>query len=322
MFNFFKKLFKTPPNLPLPKGGTVHVGRRMGFVSPFSKGRLRGIFYWKMGNKDGVKIIYEDDYFLAIDKPSGLVVHTDNRVIEPTLVDWVRENYLHKIPNIENVGGLHTLDSERYVSRWGIVNRLDRDTSGVILIAKDNETFIALQKQFLERTIIKEYKALVWKTDEFVIPLYKGVQDLQDDISSTVDVPIQGHDREQKLYSKYLITTPIGRHRSDPRRWAIGAEARNTTREAITEYKIDKVLEDKVLVTLWPKTGRTHQLRLHMNAIGTSIVGDKKYGLEKYKLDDEKSKMMLHAHSLTFIHPKSFKEINISCQVPNTFLLN
>lgn len=118
-------------------------------------------------NLGDIEIVFEDEYFLAINKPSGLVVHGDGRTEEETLVDWVQENY----PNLENIGNPHTLDSGRYTARWGIVNRLDRETSGLILIVKDSETFENLQKQFLNRTIVKEYIAKVHKK---VSPPFEG----------------------------------------------------------------------------------------------------------------------------------------------------
>ena len=146
-------------------------------------------------------ILFEDEFLLAINKPAGLVVHSDGRTSEPTLVEWVAEHY----PALEGIGGLHTLDSERYVSRWGIVHRLDRETSGVILIAKEAQTFLDLQRQFVERKTEKVYHAITW-----------GIF-------------------EQK---EGTIDAPIGRSRGDFREWTVGANARGTLRSAITDYQV------------------------------------------------------------------------------------
>ena len=104
-----------------------------------------------------VAVLYEDEHLLAVDKPAGLVVHADGRTKEPTLSDWVLEKY----PKQKDVGGMHTLDSGRYAPRAGILHRLDRETSGVLLIAKDDETFYFLQRQFLDHSIEKTYNAFV-----------------------------------------------------------------------------------------------------------------------------------------------------------------
>jgi 23S rRNA pseudouridine1911/1915/1917 synthase len=84
------------------------------------------------------KIIFEDDKLLVLNKPAGLVVHSDGRTIEHSLVEWIEQHY----PELTDIGGLHTLDSGRYTSRHGIVHRLDRETSGVILVAKESDCFL------------------------------------------------------------------------------------------------------------------------------------------------------------------------------------
>lgn len=254
-----------------------------------------------------LKIIYSDKYFLAVDKPSGLVVHSDGRTTEETLDDWVKENF----PELENVGNPHTLDSGRYAKRWGIVNRLDRDTSGIILIAKTEDVFFNLQKQFLDRSIKKEYIAKVWAADGVRRP------------------------------SSGKITEPISRHKKDPRLWVSGTGVgeRQTKRDAETDYEF--VSPNRL--RLWPKTGRTHQLRLHARFLGMPIVGDKKYGIngitnehsiEKIKnvleklnegdfakvIDSDKnSRLMLHAKSLEFLHPVTGERVFIETEIPKEF---
>ncbi len=186
-------------------------------------------------------IIYEDGNLFVVDKPAGLVVHSDGRTKEPTLSDWVLEKY----PELKDVGGLHTLDSGRYAPRAGILHRLDRETSGVIVIAKNDETFYFLQRQFLDRSIEKVYNAFI-------------VGELE---------PKEG-----------VIDLPIGRSRSDFRQWTTGADARGTLRKSTTHYHTKNTNGDFSFVELKPETGRTHQLRVHMRAVGHGIVCDARYG--------------------------------------------
>lgn len=224
-------------------------------------------------------ILFEDEFLVAVDKPAGLVVHSDGRTTEFTLAEWVGKRY----PIISEVGGLHTLDSGRYVKRHGILHRLDRETSGVILIAKDDEAFHFLQRQFLARTIKKVYEAFVW-----------GLPN-----------PKEGE-----------IDLPIGRSRSDFRQWTTGEEARGTIRKALTSYRVISGNVDTSYLELIPKTGRTHQLRVHMKAIGHPIVCDKRYesacglGFER---------LALHAKSLVFEHPTS-GNMAVDAPLPPDFL--
>lgn len=187
------------------------------------------------------EIIYEDGAMLAVNKPAGLVVHADGRTKEPTLTDWVLEKY----PELKDVGGMHTLDSGRYAPRAGILHRLDRETSGVIVIAKNDETFYFLQRQFLDHSVQKTYLAFVSGTPS----------------------PQEG-----------TIDLPIGRSKSDFRQWTVGADARGTLRTALTEYRVLKTNGEFSLLELHPKTGRTHQLRVHLKAHGHPIVCDARYG--------------------------------------------
>ncbi len=225
-----------------------------------------------------VPILYEDEHLLGVNKPAGLVVHADGRTSEPSLSDWVLEKY----PQLKDVGGMHTLDSERYAPRMGILHRLDRETSGVILIAKDDETFYFLQRQFLDHTIEKIYNAFVMGVPE----------------------PRQG-----------VIDLPIGRSRSDFRRWTTGEDARGTLRPAITNYRVIGTDGTYSLIELMPKTGRTHQLRVHLRAIGHPILCDVRYdtpsGLGFTRL-------ALHARALHFTKPDGGRMI-VEAPFPDDF---
>jgi 23S rRNA pseudouridine1911/1915/1917 synthase len=224
-------------------------------------------------------IIFEDETLLAVDKPSGLVVHADGRTKEPTLADWVLARY----PDLKDVGGLHTLDTGRYTERAGILHRLDRETSGIILIAKNDETFYFLQRQFLEHSIEKIYHAFV------------------------LGVPEPG---------KGTIDLPIGRSKSDFRRFVTGEDARGNLRKAVTRYETKQENGAYAFVELAPSTGRTHQLRVHMKAIGHPIIADGRYGTEPAL---GISRVALHASTLSFT-TKEGKRMTLAAPYPEDFL--
>ncbi len=230
-----------------------------------------------------INIIYEDEYLLAVNKPAGLVVHSDGRTEEASLTDWVIEKY----PDIENVGGLHTLDNERYVNRAGILHRLDRETSGVILIAKKDDVFWSLQQQFISHSIQKIYLAFC-----------------------------EGVPKEKEG----VIEFDIGRSRSDYRQWTVAPFARGTLRKSITKYKlIDSFKKDNSqfsLIEFRPKTGRTHQIRVHAKASGFPIVSDERYETKKALGFD---RVALHAKGLIFKHPVSNKIMELEAELPSDF---
>lgn len=273
-----------------------------------------------------MKIIFEDDFIIAVNKPGGLVVHGDGRTEEESLVDWLSVYVGISRDKQEKIGNPHTLDSGRYFPRWGIVNRLDRDTSGIILIAKDQETFLNLQKQFLEKNVRKEYVALVW-----------GNVDTKELISSG---KIISSLNDLGGNAKFKILEPISRHKKDPRIWVCGTGVgeRLTKRDAETEIffltPVPYGGNKTTLLKLFPITGRTHQLRLHCRFIGHPIVGDKKYGIngianehgtsqlqKVFEELDEKdgTRLMLHAKSLEFTHPSTKEKIKIETDTPEEF---
>lgn len=195
-----------------------------------------------------VKIIYEDKDVLAINKPAGLLVHGPN-----SLVDWL----LKKYPEIKDVGE----DS----IRPGIVHRLDKDTSGVLLVAKNQKAFEYLKEQFQNRKIKKTYLVLV---DE-IIKDNSGV-----------------------------INLPIAKSKKDFRKKTAGGKMVGISREAVTEYKVIKRFDKFTLLEVYPKTGRTHQIRVHFKAINHPVAGDKLYGRQ-----NNLNRQFLHASSLEFKLP-------------------
>ncbi len=211
-----------------------------------------------------IDVIYEDEYLLAINKFAGMVVHPGAGVKEGTVANAIL-NYLDKVSSIDP-------------SRPGIVHRLDKETSGVLLIAKDDRTHVRLSRLFEKRKVRKDYLALVWGWTEFD--------------SDVIDLPIERHPKHRELF-----------------RVGYGPNSR----EAITEYETLKRLEEgKSLLLVHPITGRTHQIRVHLSHIGHPIVGDKKYG----RKSDPSEKMYLHAWRITFPHPITGKEVRIETDFP------
>ncbi|MEE8131549.1 MAG: RluA family pseudouridine synthase [Candidatus Paceibacterota bacterium] len=217
------------------------------------------------------QIIYKDKNFLAVNKPAGLLVHPAQSKTEPTLADLLVKRY----PEIKKVG-----DEPKI--RPGIVHRLDKDTSGVILIPRNQDYFNYLKKLFQERKIKKTYLALVWG----------------------------------KLKPKIgIIKKQISLKTGTTKRtvWKGGL-----TKEAVTEYKVLKYFKFPresvfTLLRVSPKTGRTHQIRVHLASIGHPIVGDSLYGPKGNPFN--LSRQFLHAESLEF-NTADGKRIKIEADLP------
>jgi 23S rRNA pseudouridine1911/1915/1917 synthase len=245
-----------------------------------------------------IKILYEDEYILALDKPSGLMVHSDGRSKEETLVDWINQNY----PELVEVGEEQTLQNGQKIKRPGIVHRLDKDTSGVIIVAKTKEAHQFLKEQFKNRKVEKIYNAVVW-----------------------------GNFKEKEG----IINKPIGRSAGDFRRWSAEHGAKGEMREAITEYKVltqgfftprNSAEQNEVgaYLEVKPKTGRTHQIRVHLKSISHPVVCDRLYGPTSPKASlDKKSnlgfdRLALHALSVSLQLPNG-SHIKIESQLPEEF---
>ncbi len=233
------------------------------------------------------KIIYEDDYILGLDKPSGLMVHSDGRSEEKTLVDWINTNY----PNLAQVGEEQVLQSGVTIKRPGIVHRLDKDTSGVIIVAKTQEVHQFLKKQFQDRRVAKVYNAVVW-----------------------------GSFRSERVEG--VISSPIGRSASDFRKWSAQRNARGELREAVTEYKVLANNMEFAYLEVMPKTGRTHQIRVHMKSISHPVVCDKLYGNNKVCDGSSSclgfSRLALHALSIKVELPDG-TFLNLVSELPLEF---
>lgn len=215
-----------------------------------------------------LKIIYEDDDLLALDKPAGIVVHHDATHTGGTVVDWLLMNR----PEVKEVG-----DPERP----GIVHRLDKDTSGVLLVAKNQNTFLYIKNLFQTGGINKKYQTLV-----------VGVIQNNDGI---IDEPIA---RSTKNFQKRVVGGGQGR-----------------SRDALTHYRVLERLPEYTLVEASPKTGRTHQIRSHLAHIGYPVACDKLYGGKRYMCPAGLDRQFLHAHSLAF-EASSGKKLELVSPLP------
>ena len=227
-----------------------------------------------------IEILFENDNFLAINKPAGLVVHSDGRTKEQSVADWILENY----PKLKEVGEPWQDRQGNVIFRPGIVHRLDRDTSGVMLIAKNQNYFNLLKEQFQNHQIQKTYLAFV----------YGEIK------------PDDG-----------IIDKAIGRSPSDFRRWLAGRGARGTMREAITNYKTLWRSKDVSFLELKPKTGRTHQLRVHLKYFNHPIIADQLYASNQIGLLDF-TRTALHSYNIEF--NDGGQNFNITAPLPNDFI--
>ncbi len=215
-------------------------------------------------------IFYEDDYLMVINKPSGMVVHPGNGNYTNTLVNALMYHCNHHLSGVN--GNI----------RPGIVHRIDKDTSGLLLVAKTDEVHNDLARQISEKTVLRKYIALV-----------HGVI-LED--TATVDAPI-GRDVHNR---KKMAVTDLN------------------SKDAVTHLKVLERYADSTLIECQLETGRTHQIRVHMAYIGHPIVNDPVYGYKR--LDNDSFGQMLHAKTIGFIHPITGKYMEFSSDVPLEFL--
>lgn len=208
------------------------------------------------------EILFETENIVAINKPAGLVVHYDGKTKEPTVVDWVEKTY----PEAKGVGEPLTLSTGEVIKRSGIVHRLDRDTSGVLLIARTQDAYEFLKKQFKEGTIKKIYRAFVYgKIDQ----------------------------------NRGSIRRPIGRSQGDFRKYSAAKRIRGNEREAETVYNLITATDSVSYLNVLPQTGRTHQIRVHMLAINHPVVCDALYAPNRECMLGFK-RLALHAYSILF----------------------
>jgi 23S rRNA pseudouridine1911/1915/1917 synthase len=239
-----------------------------------------------------LNIVHEDDAIIVLNKPAGLIVHPGKGNYRGTLAGALQFHF----DRLSDIAGQ---------LRPGIVHRLDRDTSGILVIAKDNQVHHRLSGQFERREVTKEYFALA-----------RGVVELdRDEISTYIRV-------NPKKREKMIVSEPIG-----------------NARPAVTQYEVARRFDGFTAVRLFPKTGRTHQLRVHMQYLGHPIVADRLYGggssLSVPDLSESQTaraevdspveaplinRQALHAYRLAFHHPQSGKPVEFEAPLPDDIL--
>lgn len=233
-----------------------------------------------MAQIDSIKIVYEDNDLLVIDKPSGVLTHRVSKEDDSlTVVSWLLGHH----PEIADVYSREGEDLEWEAMRAGIVHRLDKETSGLMIVAKTQSAFEYLKKLFKDRKIKKTYVALVYG-------YFK-------EKSGTIDAPIG------KFGGRQTTRTVVGR-------------SYIKEKSAATNYKVIKEFKDHSLVQLEPETGRTHQIRVHLKSVGRPIVCDKLYGHKNASCPSELGRLFLHAQKLVFTTP-SGQAMSIESDLPD-----
>lgn len=256
--------FVVKPGFRLRKNDRVVVLEEK-LISPKEKFKIES------NSRIPLKIVYEDNDIIVVDKPAGLLTHPTLKEYRHTLVNALLSRY----SEIISVG--------ESPMRPGIVHRLDKDTSGLLIIAKNQDAFYFIKEQFLNRTVIKKYLALV-----------EGIPKSREGIIEYAIRPSK-HYRLKKI----AIKTTCQSYDRIIDKLITEESASKSIRAAKTYYKIRKVFGDKfALLEVEPKTGRTHQIRVHLASIGHPIVGDKMYGA---KIRLPKNRHFLHAYYLKFI---------------------
>lgn len=257
------------------------------------------------------KILFEDDELMVIDKPAGMVVNNSATTKNETVQTWAQRYLKWEVRNgnVDNEVGSEKgkshispqseatplshiqfpTSADDFINRNGIVHRLDKETSGVLVIAKTPEAFENLQAQFADRRVEKSYVALVHGKVE----------------------PKEG-----------VIDAPVGRLPWNRERFGVLPDGR----EASTKYRVlsiqyageGKDKQEYSLIELHPKTGRTHQIRVHMKSIGHAVVADEFYAGRKTARNDRKwcPRLFLHAKMIRFTHPKTGEKVEISSPLP------
>ena len=214
----------------------------------------------------GLEIVYEDDYVAVVNKPKGMSVHPGAGINEGTLVNGL----LYELDSLSTING---------VVRPGIVHRIDKDTTGLLMIAKNDEASKSLTEQLSKHECNRVYNALVY-----------GVIN----------------------ESKGRINAPIGRSEDDRKKMAV----RKDGKEAITNFKVLKRFKDFTFIECKLETGRTHQIRVHLEYIGHPLVGDRVYGRRKVIGDQGQ---FLHAKTIGFRHPKTNEWMEFDSELPDYF---
>ena len=235
-----------------------------------------------------MEIIFEDEFLLVVDKPAGMVVNRAESVGSETVQDWMDKRF--KISDLpagrQGLGFRNSEDWSVFVKRSGIAHRLDKETSGCLVVAKTPVVLKELMRQFKDREVEKQYVALVHGKLE----------------------PLSGS-----------IRLPIARSQKNRKQRMVYFEGKT----AESRWTVDRYINggEFSLVSIWPKTGRTHQIRVHMKFLGHTIVGDKLYASENEKKRDElvANRHLLHAKGISFTHPVTKEILRVESELADDF---
>ena len=223
-------------------------------------------------------VVFEDDDIIVINKPKGMVVHPAPGNYSGTLVNAL---LYHCRDSLSGIGG---------VMRTGLVHRIDKDTSGLLVVAKNDDSHAALSEELKYHGIEREYRALV----------AGGFKD-----------------------DKGTVNYPIGRHPVDRKKMAVILSGDHTAREAITHYEVLERFGGISYLALRLETGRTHQIRVHMSYTGHPLLGDEVYAKNKTQFEKKHPSLFcgqaLHAKKLTLTHPKTGQRMTFECELPDEF---
>jgi len=223
-------------------------------------------------------IIYEDSDLIVVNKPKGMVVHPSCGHRDGTLVNAL----LHRCgADLSGIGG---------VARPGIVHRIDKDTSGLVIAAKNDRAHLSLSSQLSSRTIKREYEAIVYGSPE--------------NDAGTVNAPLGRHPKDRKRQAVYI---PSG-----------AVKQGHKSRDAVTHFEVISRYNDFTHVRCRLETGRTHQIRVHMAYINLPVLGDAVYG--RKKSDFNMKSQCLHAKMLGFLHPTTGESIELTAELPDYFV--
>ncbi|HMQ03562.1 MAG TPA: RluA family pseudouridine synthase [Pyrinomonadaceae bacterium] len=233
-------------------------------------------------------IVFEDEYLAVVNKPAGMVVHPGSGISSGTLANALAHHFGYRISDLELLGDTEQTKIQDLKSKIGLVHRLDKDTSGLIVIAKNEETHEALSEQFRRRIVQKTYVALVHGSP--------------DQNSGTIDRPIA----RDRWHRTKMTVAANGRH-------------------ALTMWKVRQRFEKCTLLEVEIKTGRTHQIRVHLASINHPVVGDATYNEGRdntianpdiRRAVEKLNRFFLHAEHLAFTHPHTGERISLNCELP------
>jgi|SRR3990167_9338082 len=259
-----------------------------------------------------IKIIYEDSDLLVVDKPTGITVNrSDTTREEETVQDWTEKQF-----TIDNLPLIIDREGDFY-KRGGIVHRLDKETSGILLIAKNPASFLNLQNQFKERRVEKTYIALVHG-------------EIKPEIGE-INVPVGRLPFNRKRFgivaggreavTKYKLLSVFSSQLSANSQPVLDSSVQKNRQQINQNLKTknrEPITESYSLLELYPKTGRTHQIRVHLKYSGHPVFSDPLYGGRKTSRNDRKvlPRLFLHAAKISFQHPKTGKEVSFESLLP------